>query len=141
MGRRNVKKPTYDGNACLLYDFMVFQNLTEEDVAERIEALVLEYRKAEKEERGLEYLPIDFLNISTWIQRPDSIPRYYMPYLCMVLNAPLESFFTRSKILNGQSFSPNGLFGRVKEKPIGEISTDDLIREIKKRGYKVFKEV
>ena len=85
MVSQQVKKPIYDGNACMLYDYMVEQDLTEEDVSQLLQ------RYDGKTSRW---------PISTYIQNPISIPFYRIPGLCKVLNAPIEAVFMKSRILN-----------------------------------------
>lgn len=123
MGRNALKKPNYDGSACLLYDFMISQGLTEKNVMQRMGL---------NEEHP--YFPV-----SLWIQDSGSIPSYYMQALCSALNAPIEALFIRTKILNGLPFS---LYGHiVKKTNLEEIPSDELIEELKHRGYKIYKEV
>lgn len=123
MERKAIKKPEYDGNACMLYDYMIYQELTEKIVMRRM--------GIDKEHP---YLPV-----SRWIQDPYSIPMHRIPVFCSILNAPIEALFTKSRILNGLPFSVYGSF--VKKINLSDISSDDLIEEVKHRGYKVYKEV
>lgn len=139
MVSKTVKRPVYDGNVCLLYDFMVAQALTEEDVAKRM-GLDKE-RKACWGEEVYDYAP--WYPISQWFMEPNSIPIYYMPRLCRVLNAPIEACFQRSKILNGQKFqmSFNHIAHEERRIILTDISSEEMIQELKKRGYRIFKEV
>lgn len=83
MQEGRLKSPTYDGNVCLLYDYMILQDLTEEDVLTRLGAVV---PKAQQN--------VD--TIKGWIQNPSSMPFEFIPLLCEVLNAPLGAAFLKS---------------------------------------------
>lgn len=126
MVSRQVKKPIYDGNACMLYDYMVMQSLTEEDVLQLMQ-------RYDNQASGCP--------ISTYIQNPISIPFYRIPGLCRALNAPMEAVFMKSRILNGQSFSLYMSFVRTEKQQIEDIPSKDMVQELKKRGFKVFKEI
>lgn len=127
MGLGKVKRPVYDGNACMLYDYMVNQGLTEETVAELM---------------GFEKNVLaPWYPISEYIQRPSCIPRQYIPKLCGILNAPIEAAFARSRILNGQEFPVyRGVSNSDKIRAEG-ISSEEMIEELRNRGYRIFKEV
>lgn len=127
MGRQQVKRPTYDGNACMLYDYMVAQELTEEKVVQLM--------GLEKEDHA------PWCPVFAWIQNPNSIPMYQIPGLCRALNAPMEAIFMKSRILNGQSFSIYGRIVRAEKRRIEDVPTEDMVHELKKRGFKVFKEI
>lgn len=138
MAKKQVKRPVYDGNTCLLYDFMVVQNLTEEDVAKKM---------------GLDKERIEILGeelfqrtpwepISRWIRIPASIPYKYVLQLCNVLNAPIEALVMRSRILNGMAFDISQYGCQVKKKSdLRDIYDFELIKELKRRGYLVYQEV
>lgn len=136
MAKNYVKRPIYDGNACMLYDFMVSQGMTEEMIAECM-GLLEEHRKRWGDE-SINRAP--WQPIARWIQDPYSIPRHYIPVLCKVLNAPIEALFAQSRILNNKPFSVYGHLVRVEKQKIEEISSDDLITELKRRGFKIYKE-
>ena len=127
MGAGQVKKFVYDGNACMLYDYMVAQEMKEKDVLHMLRLV---------ENDGELRAPIDI-----WIQKPNSIPMYLIPALCRVLNAPIEAIFMKSRILNGKNFSIYGKFVRAEKQRIEDIPSEILIQELKKRGFKVFGEV
>lgn len=127
MGAGQVKRHVYDGNACMLYDYMAVQEMKEEDVL-RVMRLI-------ENDREL-WAPID-----TWIQNPRSIPMYRIPALCRALNAPMEAIFMKSRILNGKKFSLYGSLVRIEKQRIEDIPSEILIQELKKRGFKVFEEV
>ncbi len=126
MGSRQAKEPIYDGNACMLYDYMVAQGLTEEDVLRLIQ-------KYDDQASGC--------LVSYYIQNPNSIPRHRIPALCRALNAPIEAIFMRSRILNGQSFSIYGRIVRAEKQRIEDIPSEEMVQELKRRGFKVFKEI
>lgn len=136
MERKEVKRPEYDGNACLLYDFMIYQHLTEKIVMQRMGIY-----------KGDPYQPV-----ARWIQSSGSIPYYQTPSLCAALNAPLDATYMNSRILNGKPF--DALYARMASFAVyarvatdagkfdlSEISTADLVEEIKHRGYRVYREV
>lgn len=127
MGLKQVKRPVYDGNACMLYDYMVTQGLTEEAVVKLM---------------GLEInVPAPWYPVDIYIQKPVSIPRHLIPKLCMILNAPIEAIFARSRILNGLEFLVDGGASSKETMQVKEISSEAMIAELQNRGYKIFKEV
>lgn len=85
MQERQIKSPTYNGDACLLYDYMILQDLTEEDVLIRLGAVV------PKAQQNAD-------TVKNWIHNPSSIPFEFIPLLCGVLHAPLEAVFLKSVI-------------------------------------------
>lgn len=99
MQERRIKDPTYDENACLLYDYMVSRKLTEVQVSKTMN------------EYGIK---CDSTNVWRWIQYPDCIPFWGIPALCVALDAPLEALFMQSRILNGLPFSLSGRIIRVR---------------------------
>lgn len=127
MEGKPIKRPNYDGNACMLYDYMTAQGMKEEDVVHMM-GLV-------KNDRA------PWCPVSTWISDSASIPMRHIPDLCRALNAPIEAIYMKSRILNGESFSLYGRFVRVEKQCIGDIPSEKLIQELKKRGFKVYKEV
>ncbi len=137
MAKGTVKRPAYDGNACMLYDFMISQGLTEEIIMQRMG--LDEERKAVLGEEDFGRSP--WYPISVWIESPISIPRHYIPSLCNAIGAPIEAMFMRSRILNGKRFSLSGKIAQVRKLKLQEISSDELITELKQRGYKVYEEV
>lgn len=126
MGARQTKEPIYDGNACMLYDYMIAQRLTEEDVL----------RLMQKYDNQALGCPVFY-----YIQNPNSIPRHLIPVLCRALNAPIEAIFMRSRILNRQSFSIYGRIVRTEKQRIEDIPLGEMVQELKKHGFKVFKEI
>lgn len=127
MGLRQVKRPVYDGNACMLYDYMVTQGLTEEDVMELM---------------GIEKsISAPWHPVNVYIQDPSSIPRYFIPKLCMILNAPVEAVYIRSRILNGLDFPMCGGGSGRERMHVEWISSEAMIAELQNRGYRIFKEV
>ena len=134
MVKRDVKRPVYDGNACMLYDFMISQGLTEEIIMQRMG--LDEERKTVLGEENFGRSP--WYPISVWIESPISIPRHYILSLCNALNAPVEAVFTKSRILNNMPFH----FCRYgKKQGLENIPLGELVAELKRRGYKVYKEV
>lgn len=121
-----MKRPEYDGNACMLYDFMVSQGLTEESVMHRMGLDI---------DKSAPWYPV-----SIWIQELVSIPRHYMASLCSAVNAPLEAVFIKSRLLNDFPFHFCECVGKERKK-LEDIPADELIGELKRRGYKVYKEV
>lgn len=116
-----ISRPAYDGNACMLYDYMKFHDLTEEMVAERMK---------------LERYPDDkapWQPVQHWIQDPYSIPIWYVPVLCSVLHAPADALFARSRMLNGEPFSGCGVLVRIDVQKLEDLSTDDLLMELRRR--------
>lgn len=136
MEKRTAKRPEYDGNACMLYDFMVSQGLTEEIIAQQM-GLDVEREKIVGEEihRRAPWQPV-----AGWIQNPNSIPRYYMLSLCSAMDAPLEAMFIKSRLLNGLDFPFCWHAGEGGQK-LEDTPSAELIEELKRRGYKVYKEV
>lgn len=121
MGSKKTNRPVYDGNACLLYDFMIKQKLTEEVISERM-GLVLE--KGSK---------TPWQPIATWIQYPNSIPSYRIPLLCRVLNAPMEAIYIKSFILNEiKIVSKDVQTNKLLDENIGESGFHETIRSMRK---------
>lgn len=137
MVKGTVKRPAYDGNACMLYDFMVSQGLTEEVIMQRMG--LDEEEKAVWGEESYNRAPWN--PVAVWIGDPASIPRRYIPSLCNAIGAPIEAIFMRSRIMNGKSFFLSGKIVQVRKLNLQDISSDELITELKQRGYKVYKEV
>lgn len=99
MGKWEMKAFTYDGNACLLYDYMISKKLTEEEVSNTVSGYGIK---------------CDDVDVWCWIQYPESIPFWNIPALCVAIDAPLEALFMESRILNGLYFSLSGRILRVK---------------------------
>lgn len=134
MAKESMKRPTYDGCACLLYDYMVSQGLTEEIIMRR-----MGLNEEQKEMSGKEvYNRAPWCPVSLWIQEPASIPRRYILGLCRAVNAPIEAIFIRSRILNNMPFE---LCGNSEKQRLENIPSNKLVIELKRRGYKVYKEV
>lgn len=135
MASKAVKRPVYDGNTCLLYDYMVAQGLTEEEVARRI--------GVDKQQIALMgeelYSRAPWQPVARWFMRPDSIPNNMITKLCEVLHAPMDACFVRSRILNGQEFHMGHMYKTVKE-ILAEATSEELIQELEGRGYRVSKE-
>lgn len=126
MERKEIKEPEYDGNACMLYDYMIHQGLTEKMIMLRMGIYT-----------GHPHMPVSY-----WIQHSDSIPYYRIPALCAVLNAPMHVIYAKSCILNGLPFHMCASVEHIARKPnLSDIPSDDLIEEVKHRGYKVYREV
>lgn len=81
MRKQSLKYGQYDGNACMLYDYMIKSGLNEEIIAQRL---------------GVD--GITGATVRLWIQEPISIPYKFMFGLCRVLNAPCEALFLRTRI-------------------------------------------
>lgn len=133
MGRKDVKRPVYDGNACLLYDYMITQGLTEEKVAKLI---VMD--SVQKGIRGIN-VPTNapWQPVARWIQHPSSIPRCHIYQLCRILKAPFEAVYIQSKILNGKEFTAPNEIGRQDRKCSDDFRSEDLIKVLTSRGFKV----
>lgn len=127
MGLRQVKRPVYDGNACMLYDYMVTKGLTEETVVELMGFKI--------------NVRAPWYPVSVYIQEPVSIPRHLIPKLCMVLNAPIEAVFVKSRFLNGLKFSMRGDISNREKLQVEGISSESMTAELQNRGYRIFKEV
>ncbi len=137
MAKKTTKRPEYDGNACMLYDFMVSHGLTEESIAHRMGLDVeLEKKWGKEDYRSTPWHPV-----ATWIQSPWSIPRNYILNLCSAMNAPVEAIFFKSRILNNLDFPFGGGIWQEEERGLEDIPSAELIQELRRRGYKVFKEV
>lgn len=136
MSKGDVKRPAYDGNACMLYDFMVSQDLTEEVIMQR-----MGLDEERKRRLGEKFDCAPWNPVAIWMGDPASIPKRYIPILCEAIGAPIEAMFMRSRILNGKSFSLSGKIVQVGKLKLQDISSDELITELKQRGYKVYKEV
>lgn len=134
MGKKGVKKPVYDGNACMLYDFMTSQGLTEEIIMRRMG--MDKVKKALFGEEIFSRAPWEL--VATWIKNPASIPQHYILSICKAFNAPVEAIFTKSRILNNMPFE---LCGENEKKEPENMPSDKLVTELKRRGYKVYKEV
>lgn len=134
MGKRAVKRPVYDGNACLLYDFMISQGLTEEIIMQRM--------GMDKESEAIWGEEISsrapWNPVATWIEQPTSIPRRYILGICKALNAPVEAVFAKSRILNNKPFE---LHGESETQVLENIPSNKLVTELKRRGYRIYKEV
>lgn len=137
MEKKSVKRPTYDGNTCILYDFMVARGLDEEKIA-KIIGLHEEQVKLFGEESANK---APWNPVSLWLREPISIPQHYLIRLCTVLHAPIECLYMKSRILNGESFSLQDFYTRKKVQNLNEVSSDLLVSELKRRGFKVYKEV
>lgn len=129
MKKINAKRPEYDGNTSLLYDFMVAQGLKEEDVVEKMGMRDLEdefYQRA------------PWKPVSIWLKCPVSVPAKYILPFAKILNAPIEAIYMRSKILNGLPFDIEEYrySGVIKR-----FSDDALIRELQRRGYMIGKPI
>lgn len=135
MALKAVKRPVYDGNTCLLYDYMVSQGLTEEDVA----------RLMGVDEQQIAIMGEELYNlapwqpVARWFMRPDSIPNNMIAKLCEVLHAPIDACFARSRMLNGQEFHMGHMYKTMKE-ILAEATSEDLVQELERRGYRVIKE-
>lgn len=127
MGLEQVKRPVYDGNACMLYDYMVIHGLTEEKIVE-----LMGFEKCVRKP----WRPVDI-----YIQEPSSIPRSLIPKLCRVLDAPIEALYIRSRILNGLEFSADWVVSCRERTQVEGISSEAMIAELQSRGYRIFKEV
>ncbi len=137
MAKKDMKRPEYDGNACMLYDFMVFQGLTEEIIVRQM-GLDEEFEKI-WDKKVLKRAP--WQPVATWIQNPGSIPLNYMLGLCSAMNAPVEAVFFKSRILNNLDFSFGGSIWQEEGRKLEDVPSAKLIEELRRRGYKVFKEV
>lgn len=137
MAKKSVKRPTYDGNTCILYDFMVARGLDEEKIA-KIIGLHEEQVKLFGEESANK---APWNPVSLWLREPISIPQHYLIRLCTVLHAPIECLYMKSKILNGESFSLPDFYTGQRTQNLNEVSSDLLVSELKRRGFKVYKEV
>lgn len=134
MGKKDVKKPVYDGNACMLYDFMTSQGLTEEIIMRRMGMDIV--KKALLGEELFSRAPWE--PVATWIKNPASIPQHYILSICKSVNAPVEAVFTKSRILNNMTFE---LCRENEKQGLENIPSDKLVTELKRREYKVYKEV
>lgn len=137
MAKKSVKRPTYDGNTCILYDFMVARGLDEEKLAKMVGVYQDRVEKWSEEiaNRAL------CAPVSLWFQEPTSIPQHYLIRLCTVLHAPIECLYMKSRILNGESFSLQDFYTGQRTQNLNEVSSDLLVSELKRRGFKVYKEV
>ncbi len=136
MAKRPIKRPEYDGNACMLYGFMASQGLIEEIIAQQM-GLDEEFGEIWDKE-GLKRVP--WQPVATWIQSPGSIPRNYILRLCSAINASVEAIFFKSRILNNLDFSFGGGIWQ-EERGLEDTPSAELIQELRRHGYKVFKEV
>ena len=134
MSKGDVKRPAYDGNACMLYDFMISQDLTEEVTMQRMGMdKEREVILGEEISSRAPWNPV-----ATWIEHPSSIPRHYILGICKALNASVEAVFTKSRILNNKPFE---LYGGSETQVLENIPSDKLVTELKRRGYRIYKEV
>lgn len=136
MASKAVKRPVYDGNTCLLYDYMVAQGLTEEEVA-RLMGVDRQQIAIMWEEL---YNLAPWQPVARWLMRPDSIPYDCIYLLCRVLHAPIEACYAKSRVLNGQEFHMDGSIFRTKNEMVAEATSEELVQELESRGYRVIKE-
>jgi hypothetical protein len=135
MASKAVKRPVYDGNTCLLYDYMVLQGLTEEEVAR-----LMGVDKQQIAIMGEElYNLAPWQPVARWLMRPDSIPNDCIYLLCRVLHAPIEACYAKSRVLNGQEFHMGHMYKTMKE-ILAEATSEALVQELEGRGYRVIKE-
>ena len=135
MALKAVNRPVYDGNTCLLYDYMVAQGLTEEEVARRIGVGRQQIALIGEELYGR----APWQPVARWFMRPDSIPNNMIAQLCEVLHAPIDACFARSRMLNGQEFHMGHMYKTSKE-ILEETTSEELVRELEGRGYRAIKE-
>lgn len=129
-----MKRPVYTENACMLYDFMTSQGLTEEIIMQRMGIdKEMEAIWGEEISSRAPWYPV-----ATWIEHPTSIPWHYILSLCKAFNAPMEAVFTKSRILNNMPFE---LCRGSEKQELEDIPSYKLVTELKRRGYKVYKEV